>query len=108
LGKTQQWVAYRLRFGRFLEFTTTVVNIKSPRNLTEGRFRSYWESTAKGDERHRFRAVLKAMEEDFVEPTRKGCGYLPHPWRTTGNARVKAGPAQAEDAETSLGQAPQI
>src|SRR5262245_56778888 len=24
-GKTQQWIAYRLRFGRFLHFTTMVV-----------------------------------------------------------------------------------
>jgi hypothetical protein len=39
--KTHQWVAYRLRFGRFLNFTTTVVKIDSlPNNPAERRFRS--------------------------------------------------------------------
>jgi hypothetical protein len=38
--------AQRLRFGRFLNFITTVINPESmPANLTEGRFRSYWEQT---------------------------------------------------------------
>jgi hypothetical protein len=33
-----------LRFGRFLAFTTNVVNSESlPNNLTERRFRSFWE-----------------------------------------------------------------
>jgi hypothetical protein len=41
-GKTIAWVAYRLRFGRFLNFSTTVENRQTlPSNLTERRFRSY-------------------------------------------------------------------
>ena len=43
-GKTRQWVAYRIRFGKFLEFATTVANQETlPKNLTERRFRSYWD-----------------------------------------------------------------
>ena len=41
-GTTQQSIAYRLRFGRFVDFTTTVVNFENlPSNLTERRFRGY-------------------------------------------------------------------
>jgi hypothetical protein len=46
-GKTQPWITYRLRFGRFLGFITTVIKIETlPKNLTEGRFRSFWEQAA--------------------------------------------------------------
>lgn len=57
----------RLRFGQFLSFATTVANLDSlPKNLTEGRFRDYWEQTAKsdGNDRVRFRAVLTMMQDD--------------------------------------------
>ncbi|MCQ4188578.1 hypothetical protein [Methylocystis suflitae] len=41
LPKSRQWVEKRLRFGRFLNFVTTVTNTENlPRNITEGRFRS--------------------------------------------------------------------
>jgi hypothetical protein len=63
-GKSQQWVVTRLRFGRFLNFTTTVVNSETiPNNLTEGRFRSFWERT-EGDERQRFREVINLMRAE--------------------------------------------
>lgn len=60
---TQQKIAYRLRFGRFLGFTTDVV---IPKNLSEFRFRSYWERTDKAEknERIRFRGVLELIEQD--------------------------------------------
>jgi hypothetical protein len=69
-GKTQQWVDYRLRFGRFLQFTTSGCNLqKPPKNLTERRFRAYFERTEGSKEQVRFAAVLKAMEEDLLLPT---------------------------------------
>jgi hypothetical protein len=67
VGKTQHWVCYRLRFGRFLGFITTVINPKIPKNLTERRFRSYWEQTEKGTkEQTRFRHVFDMMQEEFA------------------------------------------
>jgi len=69
-GKTQQWVANRLRFGRFLNFTTTVVNADIlPANLTEGRFRQFWAHTDKmgGNEGQRFAAVLKEIRAANVQ-----------------------------------------
>ena len=63
-GKSQSWVDQRLRFGRFLGFTTTVVNSELP--LTEYRFRTeYWEKTA-GDERERFREITKRIQADVT------------------------------------------
>lgn len=64
-GKTQQWVAYRLRFGRFLGFTTVVV---IPKSCTERRFRSYWARTDpdKTNERERFIVVQKLMEDELT------------------------------------------
>jgi hypothetical protein len=54
-GKSQPWITVRLRFGRFLEFITTVINAQPlPSNLTERRFRSYWERTSGDNERQRF------------------------------------------------------
>ena len=55
-GKSQSWVGQRLCFGRFLNFTTNVVNaVAPPTNLTEGYFRKYWEKAdpCGGNERQR-------------------------------------------------------
>ena len=60
-GKSQKWVDFRLRFGRFLNFSTDVLNSKLP--LTEGKFRKYWAQT-KGDERDRFKAVQRMIADD--------------------------------------------
>ena len=64
---TQQSIAYRMRFGRFLNFITTVINSQFtlPKNLTERRFRSFWDRTEKanGNERARFNAVLALMRQ---------------------------------------------
>jgi hypothetical protein len=61
-GKGQQWISRRLLFGRFLAFTPMGVSGENastlPTNLTERRFRSYWERTAGGNERARFNAVV--------------------------------------------------
>ena len=43
-GAKPQYVARRLVFGRFLSFSPSGRN---PQNLTERRFRSYWEQTEK-------------------------------------------------------------
>ena len=62
--RDRSYIARRLLFGRFL----SVVPIGTfPRNLTEGRFRGYWEQTDKdGNERQRFIAVQKLMADQTV------------------------------------------
>lgn len=71
-GVARQHVARKLAFGAFLSFAPTG---SIPRNLTERRFRGYWERTDKneGNERVRFRAVLALIEHDtrIGKPTAK-------------------------------------
>lgn len=64
-GKSQKWVDFRLRFGRFL--STMVLNPETaPNNLTERRFRGYWEQTEKdGNERKRFARVQEFMAAEL-------------------------------------------
>lgn len=64
-GKSPQWAAQRIRFGRYLSFSTDVEKSeKPPRNLTEGKFRSFWERTdKKGNERQRFVEVARAIAD---------------------------------------------
>jgi hypothetical protein len=66
-GKKQQWISRHILFGRFLSFTPTGVNSElTPNNLTEGRFRSYWDRTEKdGNERIRFRAVQQLIQDEL-------------------------------------------
>jgi transcriptional regulator with XRE-family HTH domain len=76
---SQTWVNFRLRFGRFLNFITTVIKSDSlPNNLTEGRFRSFWEQTDKAEtnERIRFRMVQQLMADHtvLINPRRKKIG----------------------------------
>lgn len=73
-GKSQPWVNYRLRFGRFLSFITTVIKPDLlPRDLSEWRFRSYWERTDKleTNERIRFTAIHRLMQEGAVTAPRR-------------------------------------
>jgi hypothetical protein len=66
-GKSRQWVAFRLTYGRFLMFATNVANAeKLPNNLTEGRFRDLWFKTDQneGNERIRFQQVLKFIKDN--------------------------------------------
>src|SRR5215475_13029826 len=69
-GKSQSYIGHRLVFGRFLAFTTAVVNpdfAPVRANLTEWRFRSYWRrarDVGDGNERIRFIAVQKALLAD--------------------------------------------
>jgi hypothetical protein len=69
-GKKHAYIAYRLVFGRFLAFSTTVENpeFTSVRaRLTERRFRAYWlraKDVGSGNERQRFLAVQKALQAD--------------------------------------------
>lgn len=68
-GKPQSWISRRTLFGRFLDFMPTGINPETaPANLTERRFRSYWDRTDKseGNERQRFSAVLRLMQEETV------------------------------------------
>jgi hypothetical protein len=61
-GCAQQTITRRLLFGRFLVFTPSGSN---PRNLTDRRFRSYWERTSGTNERQRFAEVARLIEEDL-------------------------------------------
>jgi hypothetical protein len=74
-GISQVRAQYRLRFGRFLAFITSGDKSEIvPRNLSERRFRSYWERTdkAESNERIRFRAVQTMLsEETVVRATRR-------------------------------------
>lgn len=63
--KSHQWVSRRLLFGRFLMFAPTGAN---PKNLTERRFREYWNSADKNEtnERIRFRQVEQLMKDELA------------------------------------------
>ena len=67
-GKGQAWIDKRMRFGRFLNFNPTGLNLENtPTNLTERKFRDYWDRTDKcgGNERQRFTEVAKLMREEI-------------------------------------------
>jgi len=67
-GKSRQRITQSLLFGRFLSFATTGSNPPIPANLTERRFRSYWEQTDKseGNERQRFLEVQRLLQTQTV------------------------------------------
>jgi len=70
-GKTRQQIARQLCFGRFLNFAPMGANVESlPNNLTERRFRSYWDRTS-GDERDRFHEVAKLMRSERITAPRR-------------------------------------
>jgi transcriptional regulator with XRE-family HTH domain len=72
-GKSQRWVSYNLTFGRFLSFSTMVLNSENlPKNLTERRFREYWEQTTGTNERRRFTEVQRLMAEHLHLQKEKG------------------------------------
>lgn len=65
-GKGKSQIARQLLFGRFLNFSPSGGNpTLYPKNLTERKFRGFWEQT-KGDERHRFREVARLIEEHLI------------------------------------------
>lgn len=78
-GKPQPYITRLVRFGRFLNFMPTGINIETaPNNLSERRFRDYWDQTTKGDdERDRFRAVIELMQSDICvkKPRRSYIGH---------------------------------
>ena len=78
-GKSRQWIGYHIIFGQFLSNATMVANGDSPpKNLTERRFRSYWEETVDcGNDRIRFQQVIGLMKEDtaVIRKRRKAIGY---------------------------------
>lgn len=75
-GKSHDWMSLRLRFGRFLNFSTTVENSELPVNLTEWRFRKHWGQTAShAKDEVRFREVLKRIRaEPITAPRRPAIG----------------------------------
>ena len=73
-GKSEQWIFYRLQFGKFLGYATNLTDVKyvSISNLTEGRFRNYWGRTNKADdETMRFAAVIRLMQEPAAKTNRR-------------------------------------
>jgi hypothetical protein len=65
-AKPQSWISRRLRFGAFLNFMPNGINAENlPNNLTEGKFRSYWDRTEGSNERQRFADVQRLMAEDL-------------------------------------------
>ena len=67
-GKSQQRISDWLRFGKFLNFTSVLVNPEfAPTNLTERKFHGYWDRTDKcgGNERQRFGEVAKLMRDEL-------------------------------------------
>jgi len=67
-GLSRPRVTQRLTFGRFLDFVTSGNNSQNlPKNLTERRFRGYWEQTEKDlDERFRFREVGRLIKDELT------------------------------------------
>lgn len=70
-GKSQKWADYHVRFGAYLnwieEQNRTARSI--PKNLTEYRFRLYWQQTSGTKDTARFRKVLRMMQDESVVHT---------------------------------------
>ncbi len=91
-GCNQKTVQRRILFGRFLSFRPDGLNAK---NLTEGRFRSYWEASEKNLNKR-------------VPPAREGGRTL---WRirqrvTRGSPRARGRQTTSRRREVARGQPP--
>lgn len=67
MGKKQEWVFIRLKFGAFLSFATG--GCKSPdwlTGLTKDRFCDYWKRTS-GKDRERFEEVARILEHGIPQ-----------------------------------------
>jgi hypothetical protein len=77
-GCSRPIITRRLLFGRFLAFVPSGHIPPIPSNLSERRFRSYWERTdkAEGNERKRFLEVQRLLQTETVvrSPRRDGLG----------------------------------
>jgi hypothetical protein len=95
-GQSRIWITCHVRFGRFLDFVTTVTNADSPTAaLTERRFRDYWKLTDSNDpnERSRFSAGKPASARSARRPR------LPMRGRLAQRARTRrSGMAQIPEA----------
>lgn len=68
-GKSRKWIERHLRFGRFLADGPMG---PFPKNLTERRFRGFWDHTDKNkNDRIRFGEVLRLMEEATLTRSHK-------------------------------------
>lgn len=66
-GKPKSQIDRLLHFGRFLAFVPMSINAEALRvDLSERRFRGYWERTSGTNERQRFASVLKLMKKEAV------------------------------------------
>jgi transcriptional regulator with XRE-family HTH domain len=74
-GMSQRHVGRQLQFGRFLNFSPMGLSPEStPKNLTERKFRSYWEQTDKSpNERAQFMQVLDLWLRAIRAKTAQGC-----------------------------------
>lgn len=64
--RSQDWVALKIRFGRFLSFTTTVVNAETlPNNLTEVEVSPH---RTKRPSVALHRVTLRGVSRDYVAP----------------------------------------
>jgi hypothetical protein len=64
---SQKTVDFLLRFGRFLQWLEYHGTQAIPKNLSERRFRAYWEKTDSGlGEGPRFKAVAESLSEEIV------------------------------------------
>lgn len=66
-GKSQSWISYQLQFGRFWEFYTSGGVSQNPALslLTASGFLDLWSRT-EGDDRERFREVLRLVENEGI------------------------------------------
>lgn len=102
-GKSQRWVSYHLLFGRFLTFSTTVLNAENtPNNLSERKFREYWEKTEGTNERQRFIAVQKLMAPDLTLRHAKRPKIGPAILEQFGNGKWHSAEKIAERLDTSV------
>lgn len=93
-GKSQTWMVFALRFGRFLNITTGN-NPTLPPNLTERRFREYWERTDKadGNERERFGKVVDLLRQGPRPPIRPAilASFADSEWHSVADIKTELG-----------------
>jgi hypothetical protein len=74
-GVAHQWVSYRMCFGRFLNFASSLAEPESlPKNLSAKRFLDIWEQQTvqkERNERIRFQQVLKIMRSESIAAARR-------------------------------------
>jgi hypothetical protein len=102
-GKSQFWISKRLLFARFLQFISTAINPNSlPNNLSERRFRDYWERTSGSSERQRFEVVMKLMTAETKLARKPRKTIWPDIVQRFGDGRWHSASAMADAVGTSV------